>query len=84
MALQEDLIFALPLKGADLDAAKVRRMMHVHVAWLELRSARDWLLRIVACLSVPVWVNDAWPASFPPRIHHVAIQTIIASVARVA
>lgn len=80
MQLQDDLIFVLPPTGTDLDGAKLRRMMHVHIAWLEVRSAREWLLRILVCLSVPVWANAAWPASFPPRLHHVAIETWAASL----
>jgi hypothetical protein len=80
----DDLIFFVPSKERDPEGSKLRRLLHAHIACGEVHEVRQWLLRAVILMTVPVWILARWPSSLPDRVRSVALASWVVGSAAVA
>jgi hypothetical protein len=65
------LLFSLTGKP-HLDRSILRRMLHVHIACGEARAVREWLLRALIVIGLPVWAAALQPGRVPTSLRTVS------------
>ena len=68
----ELLLFSLVGKP-NLDRSELCRMLHAHIACGEARAAREWLLRALIVIALPVWITALQPARVPASFRHFSV-----------
>ena len=56
-----------------MDRKVLLRMLQAHVVCGDAQAAREWLLRALLVLGLPVWVAALAPTRFPPSLRSMAV-----------
>src|SRR5262245_7142042 len=71
--MDDDLLFFSLSMRRHMDRPALRRILHAHIACGEAHALREWLLRALIVVGLPVWAAALQPSRIPPSLRSMAV-----------